>query len=48
MIPRLIQFHRDGRLPLELITTFYPFERINDAVDDAVSGRTIKPILEFA
>lgn len=48
MIPRLVQLYRDGLLPLELITTFYPFSDIDAAVADAVSGASIKAVLTFA
>lgn len=47
MIPRLVEYHRRGLLPLEQITTFYPFAQINEAAADAVSGKTIKPVLVF-
>ena len=46
-IPKLIEYYRAGALPLELITTFYPFAGINDAVEDALSGKSIKPVLRF-
>lgn len=47
-IPRLIDLHMDGRLPFDRLITFYPFERINDAIRDSESGAAIKPVLRFA
>ncbi|MCX4245180.1 NAD(P)-dependent alcohol dehydrogenase [Paraliomyxa miuraensis] len=44
-IPRLLQWHRRGQLPLEAIVTPYPFERINEAVEDMRTGTTVKPVL---
>lgn len=46
-IPTLIQMHLQGRFPLEKLTRIYPFEAINDAIADAKSGATVKPILRF-
>lgn len=47
-IPQLIQWYRDGRFPIERIIRNYPFERINDAAADALSGAAIKPVLLFS
>ncbi len=46
-IPTLIRMHQQGRLPLEKLVRVYPFEAINDAIADAKSGVTVKPILRF-
>ncbi len=40
--------HLAGRLPVERMVTFYPFEEINQAVTDMLSGKTIKPVLRMA
>jgi aryl-alcohol dehydrogenase len=47
-LPKLIALYRLGRFPFDKLVKFYPFEEINTAVDDALSGRTVKPILRFA
>lgn len=47
LIPRMLDWIRSGQLPVERLVTRYPFERINDAVDDMRAGRTIKPVLEM-
>jgi aryl-alcohol dehydrogenase len=44
-IPQLIEFHRQGRFPFDRLIRFYPFDQINAAVADSLSGRTIKPVL---
>ncbi|HEK1626362.1 TPA: NAD(P)-dependent alcohol dehydrogenase [Pseudomonas aeruginosa] len=44
-IPKLVEFYRQGRLPLEKISKVYPLKSINDAIDDSSSGRVVKPII---
>jgi aryl-alcohol dehydrogenase len=46
-IPRLVQWHREGRFPVERLIRTYPFDQINTAVEDARSSSTIKPVLVF-
>jgi aryl-alcohol dehydrogenase len=46
-LPKLIELFMLGRFPFDKLVEFYPFEAINTAVDDALSGRTVKPILRF-
>jgi aryl-alcohol dehydrogenase len=46
-LPKLIELYMLGRFPFDKLVKFYPFEEINTAVDDALSGRTVKPILRF-
>ena len=46
-IPVLIDLHRQGRFPFDKLVTFYPFEKINDAIHDSESGATIKPIVRM-
>lgn len=45
LIPQLITLHRAGLLPFERMCRPYPLNRINDAIADCKSGRTIKPII---
>jgi aryl-alcohol dehydrogenase len=47
-IPRLIELHKQGRFPFDRLITFYPFAKINDAIHDSKTGRSIKPVLRFA
>ncbi|RYE40620.1 MAG: NAD(P)-dependent alcohol dehydrogenase [Hyphomicrobiales bacterium] len=44
-IPRLIDYWRQGRFPIEKLTRTYPLSEINQAEADSHSGVTIKPIL---
>jgi len=44
-IPRLVELHLQGRLPLGKLIRRYDFEDIEIAFADAASGRTIKPVL---
>ena len=44
-IPRLIELYRQGRLPFDRLIQFYPFEEINQAVEDMEKGLVIKPVL---
>jgi aryl-alcohol dehydrogenase len=47
-LPKLIELHRLGRFPIEKLATFYRFEDINAAIDDALAGKVVKPILRFS
>ena len=44
-IPKLIEYHKEGRFPFDKLVKFYKFEEINEAAADSNSGATIKPIL---
>jgi aryl-alcohol dehydrogenase len=44
-IPRLIELHRQGRLPYDRLIRSYAFDQINLAAQDAAQGQTIKPVL---
>ncbi|HOG46746.1 MAG TPA: NAD(P)-dependent alcohol dehydrogenase [Anaerolineae bacterium] len=46
-IPRLIELYRQGRFPFDRLITLYPFEGINQAVEDMQAGRVIKPVLRL-
>ena len=46
--PRLFAYWREGRLPVEKLIRYYPFEEVNRAVDDSLSGRTVKPVLRLS
>jgi len=47
-IPQLIEFYAQGRFPMDRLASYYPFERINEAVADSIAGKAIKPILRMA
>ena len=44
-IPELLKLHRDGKFPVERLCKVYNAKDINKAIEDAESGRTIKPVL---
>ncbi|MBV8132227.1 MAG: NAD(P)-dependent alcohol dehydrogenase [Alphaproteobacteria bacterium] len=46
-IPHLVDLFVAGRFPIDRLVTFYDFASINQAVADAVNGRTIKPVLRM-
>ena len=46
-IPRLVQFYKEGRLPIDMMSKYYKFEDIEKAFEDSHSGEVIKPILVF-
>ena len=44
-IPRLLELHANGRLPVEKLIRTYEFDAIDTAFADAASGQSIKPVL---
>ncbi|MGH3281898.1 MAG: NAD(P)-dependent alcohol dehydrogenase [Trebonia sp.] len=46
-IPRLLSLHARGRFPVDRLVKNYPFEQLNTAIADSLSGATIKPVLTF-
>src|SRR6266576_239351 len=44
-IPRLIELHRQGRLPFDKLIRSYAFDQINSAAQDAAEAQTIKPVM---
>lgn len=44
-IPRMIEFYRDGQLPLRKLVTTFKFEEINEAVQALESGDVLKAVL---
>jgi aryl-alcohol dehydrogenase len=46
-IPRLLELYSQGRFPFDKLITFYPFDEINQAVEDMEQGRVIKPVLRL-
>ncbi|MGY0551784.1 NAD(P)-dependent alcohol dehydrogenase [Vreelandella sp. 2A-K22] len=47
-IPALIRLYEQGRFPFDRLVTFYDFDQINQAIDDAEHGRAIKPIVRHS
>jgi aryl-alcohol dehydrogenase len=46
-IPKLIELYRQGRFPFDRLITFYPFDDIQQAVEDMEAGKVIKPVLRL-
>jgi aryl-alcohol dehydrogenase len=46
-IPQMIELYRQGRFPFDKLIQVYPFEQINQAIEDQRSGKTIKAVLEM-
>jgi aryl-alcohol dehydrogenase len=46
-IPKILDLYRQGRFPYDKMIKFYPFEEINQAVEDMEKGLVIKPVLRL-
>ena len=46
-IPMLIRLHEQGRFPFDRLLTFYPFDDIEQALADSISGKVVKAVLRF-
>jgi aryl-alcohol dehydrogenase len=46
-IPQLVELFRQGKLPIDKLTTKYPFAAINEAVEDQKNGKCVKAVLVF-
>lgn len=44
-IPQLVEYYRQGLLPLEKISRLYPLADINQAIEDGISGKVVKAIV---
>ena len=44
-LPRLVEFYRQGRLPIDRIVSEYGLDKINQATDDILSGAAVKAVL---
>ena len=46
-VPQLLALHAAGRFPAERMFSYFPFERINDALEAARTGAVAKAVLTF-
>ncbi len=46
-IPKLIELYHLGKFPFDRMITFYPFDEINQAVEDMEQGNVMKPVLRL-
>ena len=47
LIPTLVEYLMQGRMPVERMITFYPLAEINRAAANSNTGLTIKPVLRM-
>ncbi|WP_323122919.1 NAD(P)-dependent alcohol dehydrogenase [Burkholderia alba] len=47
-VPRMLDWFRQGQMPLRRLVRTYPFDAINEAVADMEAGRVVKPVLVFS
>jgi aryl-alcohol dehydrogenase len=45
LVPRILELHRQGRFPLEAMIRTYHLDEISKAVEDVLSGATVKAVL---
>lgn len=46
-VPKMIDYYRQGILPLEKLITYYDFKDVNQAVEDIEAGAVIKAVLKL-
>jgi len=46
-IPQLVEWHLEGRLPIEKMVQFFALDQINHAVAALANGTVVKPIIRF-
>ncbi len=46
-IPKLVQFFKEGRLPVDRLANYYSFGEVGKAFEDSKNGSAIKPIILF-
>jgi aryl-alcohol dehydrogenase len=44
-LPKMIQWYKQGRFPVDRLVTTFPFSQINEAFAAARSGQAVKPVL---
>lgn len=44
-VPKLVQWYREGKFPVDKLMKFMPAEQFNEALGEMHEGKTIKPIL---
>ena len=46
-VPKMIQWYREGKLPVNKMVKFYAVQDFQQALEDMKSGKTVKPVLVF-
>jgi len=44
-IPEMVEMYLNGQFPFDKLVKTYPFEAINQAIEDSETGKTIKPVI---
>ena len=47
LIPKLINYFKDGQFPFDRLIKFYDFKNINQAIEDSEKGKTIKAVVRM-
>ncbi|EME47923.1 hypothetical protein DOTSEDRAFT_69751 [Dothistroma septosporum NZE10] len=47
-VPKMIQWYREGKFPIDKLMKFMPADQFNQAMHEMHSGETIKPILTWS
>jgi len=47
IFPVMIELYNRGMFPFDRLIQFYPFEQLQQAMDDSEAGRVIKPVILF-
>lgn len=46
-LPKLIEYYHEGKFPVDKLMKIYPFEQINEAIEDTHAGKCIKAVLRM-
>lgn len=46
-LPKLLEYYKEGRFPMDKLIKFYPFEEINKAFEESNGGDVIKAVLRM-
>jgi aryl-alcohol dehydrogenase len=46
-IPKMIDLYKVGRFPFDKMISFYPFDQINQAVEDSTKGKALKAVMRM-
>lgn len=46
-IPKLIQYYREGKMPIDKMVKYYKVDEYKAALHDMHTGETVKPVILF-
>lgn len=47
-IPELLTLYKQGLFPIDKIISYYKFEEIEEAIQDSIAGKVIKPVIRIS